>query len=368
MKVGTGSSNESSTNQAGVAEYVSTSARQVLEAKSDEKDVSTISRSDSSPRTTPQHPPTRRASPSPPPRRNSPTIVARHFLVPLGSTDSQQERNFNDLNSSHRDRDISIDHEGEAPTIARRRENLPSAYPVTSDDLAPVCVDVEVIPIVQETSGNDSTQQPQVQISKRFFSRKRLYRMCLVILVLVALCFGLLSIHFLRSKSTSMDATGATDEVITNSTIKNTTIASGGELSNSSNSTSDVLIENPAIEDNITSIVDIDSNGQKKDEEEKQEYEVEEKFNSFSSCWNDPIAIQSAELDRYTSGIDASIPRTFVICPNTTFDVFDMKPTAFEFDFSTGDTMPIVIFDSNVNLICGDDGDIRNNCTFVGGW
>lgn len=165
-----------------------------------------------------------------------------------------------------------------------------------------------------------------------------------------------------------MDATGATDEVITNSTIKNTTIASGGELSNSSNSTSDVLIENPAIEDNITSIVDIDSNGQKKDEEEKQEYEVEEKFNSFSSCWNDPIAIQSAELDRYTSGIDASIPRTFVICPNTTFDVFDMKPTAFEFDFSTGDTMPIVIFDSNVNLICGDDGDIRNNCTFVGGW
>lgn len=101
--------------------------------------------------------------------------------------------------------------------------------------------------------------------------------------------------------------------------------------------------------------------------------ESEQKEESNYTCYTDPILIQQEEFallqlieDGNASVVDT--PRTYIICPNTNLQVFNFSPISNDFDFSSGEVFPFIIFLSNVNILCGLDGSIHNNCTLSGGF
>ena len=81
------------------------------------------------------------------------------------------------------------------------------------------------------------------------------------------------------------------------------------------------------------------------------------------SCWNNkiPQKIMKAEMDV----IDTSVTRTYRVCADTTIDVKE-----YDWDTSSyvGPGNPAVsIWNPNVRIICGDNGNVEDNCVFNGG-
>lgn len=85
-------------------------------------------------------------------------------------------------------------------------------------------------------------------------------------------------------------------------------------------------------------------------------------------CYTDPHVIQLLEWDAFNKGEDPSIPRKYHFCPNTVMKVFGFDTFLMNFDYTTGDVNPLVIFRPNIHIMCGFDGDYNNNCTFSGGY
>jgi len=85
------------------------------------------------------------------------------------------------------------------------------------------------------------------------------------------------------------------------------------------------------------------------------------------TCFRDPLKIQILEWEAFERGDDPSIPRTYHFCANSTMRVYSTNPKFFNFDSSSGDTFPLIIFRPNVNILCGEDGSFENKCTFKGG-
>lgn len=62
--------------------------------------------------------------------------------------------------------------------------------------------------------------------------------------------------------------------------------------------------------------------------------------------------------------VDSNVLRTYILCPNTTFDLGNMfGDDGLALD---GDN-PIIIGRPNVHVFCGEDGRSENNCTLKGG-
>lgn len=75
------------------------------------------------------------------------------------------------------------------------------------------------------------------------------------------------------------------------------------------------------------------------------------------------------ELEIFESGADPSISRTYHLCPNTSFYPYDMDPGKFvKPDYTSGSHYSITLFRPNINILCGYDGALENNCTFFGGF
>lgn len=95
-------------------------------------------------------------------------------------------------------------------------------------------------------------------------------------------------------------------------------------------------------------------------------YKQSDQNQSFT-CFKDPQIINILEWEAHQRGDDPSIPRTYHICSNSQINVFrrDMLPQSF--DFSSGDSYPLILFRSNAHIKCGFDGSLENNCTFHSG-
>jgi len=83
---------------------------------------------------------------------------------------------------------------------------------------------------------------------------------------------------------------------------------------------------------------------------------TEAKDGCFDSL--DPIVTIEQNLD------DDSNLRTYIICPNT---VFDMADTLGQNGEARGGHHPLMISRSNIHILCGEDGKSENKCVFDGG-
>ena len=69
-------------------------------------------------------------------------------------------------------------------------------------------------------------------------------------------------------------------------------------------------------------------------------------------CIGSFAALRKLEIKRWNNN---TIPVTYVICPNT---VFDMEPIKEQYLWD---------MNGNTNYLCGADGSSKNNCTVTGG-
>lgn len=88
------------------------------------------------------------------------------------------------------------------------------------------------------------------------------------------------------------------------------------------------------------------------------------------TCYTDPMAIQTIEWQAYLREDDPSIPRTYNLCPNSTIHVYKLNPMNQGYDFTSGgDAFPLMLFRSNINILCGfQEPYYDNNCTWSGGF
>ena len=57
--------------------------------------------------------------------------------------------------------------------------------------------------------------------------------------------------------------------------------------------------------------------------------------------------------------------RTYILCPNTVFHIGEAgSGNALNY---TGGSLPLVIFNPNLSVLCGADGSVKNNCVLSGG-
>eukprot|EP00594_Rhizosolenia_setigera_P017692 CAMPEP_0178976496 /NCGR_PEP_ID=MMETSP0789-20121207/23872_1 /TAXON_ID=3005 /ORGANISM="Rhizosolenia setigera, Strain CCMP 1694" /LENGTH=653 /DNA_ID=CAMNT_0020665603 /DNA_START=33 /DNA_END=1995 /DNA_ORIENTATION=- len=91
-------------------------------------------------------------------------------------------------------------------------------------------------------------------------------------------------------------------------------------------------------------------------------------------CILNTKAFQILEYRAYERGEDPSKTFNYIFCPNKVYDIYEFDDLAFlnpafeKYDFTSGNSFPLTIFRPNINILCGWNGDINNNCTFRGGW
>lgn len=91
-------------------------------------------------------------------------------------------------------------------------------------------------------------------------------------------------------------------------------------------------------------------------------------------CITNTKVFQILEYRAYERGEDPSKTLNYIFCPNEVYDIYEFDDLAFlnpafeKYDFTSGNSFPLTIFRPNINILCGWNGDINNNCTFRGGW
>lgn len=65
--------------------------------------------------------------------------------------------------------------------------------------------------------------------------------------------------------------------------------------------------------------------------------------------------------------IDTSIPRTYRMCNDTIVRISSYNYDQSKFNDEESEIKALSIWNSNVNIVCGDDKNYDNNCTFIGG-
>lgn len=219
------------------------------------------------------------------------------------------------------------------PSSSQQRQELPQAYPIS---LPQTATGIQVASctahtIITQRTSNDNNDNNNPEQRK-----KRSWKLWLIVLPLILLAVSITFIFLLSFPEPTNTSTNVTN-------ISNTTITVA-------NSTEEEII----IKQDTTAPSPSPSLQEEKQEEQK--------------CFTNPLEIQRIETELYLNGHDSSIPRTYIICPNSFIDFFGVPPTALEFDHSMGSYFPLIIFRPNVSILCGSDGDIRNNCTLYGGF
>lgn len=216
--------------------------------------------------------------------------------------------------------------------------DLPEAYPVDESDVIGVSVNDNNNNGSNEVNNNGHTPRPS--------SHNRENR-SYAFFIALAICAGAISyvLFFLRPQQ---------DKIIVDIKETNETIPSKKDGSNLT-----TMITAPQEEKERTII---------KTKEEEEETIINQESTENFTCYTDPITIQTLEWEANERGDDPSIPRTYHFCRNSVMNVFYYDLKQFNFDFSSGEVQPLVIFRPNINILCGHDGNFQNNCTFSGGF
>ena len=74
---------------------------------------------------------------------------------------------------------------------------------------------------------------------------------------------------------------------------------------------------------------------------------------SAQACIGSFDELRALEVAR---GNDTAVPVTYVICPNTVFDIAALPVEVYTWEMN-----------GNTNYLCGEDGSLANNCTVTGG-
>ena len=80
--------------------------------------------------------------------------------------------------------------------------------------------------------------------------------------------------------------------------------------------------------------------------------------NLSGSCWSSNFTEKVMDAEEIV--VDTDQPRTYRMCNNTTIEISS-------YDYEEGKMNTLSIWNSNVNIVCGDDNNFHNNCTFKGG-
>lgn len=81
--------------------------------------------------------------------------------------------------------------------------------------------------------------------------------------------------------------------------------------------------------------------------------------------------VNTADIYVDVLAADSSIPRTYVICPDTVIDIrdddLDLSPGPLPNNTFEGGKQPAIYLRSQSTVMCGTDGKSSNNCTLRGG-
>lgn len=177
-----------------------------------------------------------------------------------------------------------------------------------------------------------------------FGSRTR--RFLFLTSILFFLISAVSSSFFIRSNDSSSDSSVLTGKSESNNSEATVTVTTQPE---SHNTTNEMNFSNQSHED-VHNTLNNDNNN-------TDATDVTPPF----QCFTETMAIQTLEWQAYERGDDPSIPRTYHFCENSYLHIFGFDREFFKFIYSVGNTHPLILFRSNIHIIC--DG----NCTFYGG-
>ena len=80
-------------------------------------------------------------------------------------------------------------------------------------------------------------------------------------------------------------------------------------------------------------------------------------------CWREKFTQKVMAAERKVT--DTSIPRTYKMCSNSIATIANYNYETFTFEDNA--LKALSIWNPNVIILCGDDGNSANNCTFTGG-
>lgn len=210
---------------------------------------------------------------------------------------------------------------------------LPQAYPVEDDtDALDSCTDRRIHEAVQVSVVTEKNVLCKIAMLK-----KHSFAVAFII-------FIILNTVLIIMKFSGKGTTDTTDTSVRNETVS---------------------LEESASNNSDTHLYEISENSTSQNISEPTFLPI--RLDVSRGCYTDPMVIYILEKIAYDAKEDLKKTRTYHICANTTMNIFDFDLLQESFDFSSGDVHPFILFLPNIHIKCGYDGDIKSNCTFVGG-